>query len=397
MSQQMPLVDCCAEGEDACRPGSGVSPFVIHPNPLKRPFSRRRVFRAAAKTAVGAAAVATACGGSDKPQDGAPAAPAGGAAPPGGASSPVAAATETRIEDVELAFCSQVLCVLPFEVAVRRNFFRDEGLRVKLVYMKGGALAMQSLLGGSVDFVGTPMDVVVSAHGSGKDPVMVASTSSLPFFALVTAPNARIERVADLRGKKIGVGNLNTTDHLLVRYLMEKNGIDDASAQFVPLGPNLFDGLVRGQVDAGMVQEPALTLAQRQGSKMLVNFMSKKDSAEQLGGPYQFMGLNTRQDVVQKKPETLKKLIRGLVKANTWIRANPGAEIVKNIPEELVAGGELEVFAASLDQFKTDLYPDNPRLDGASIQRVIDVQKLSGALEREVTADKVFTNALLGS
>jgi NitT/TauT family transport system substrate-binding protein len=193
------------------------------------------------------------------------------------------------------------------------------------------------------------------------------------------------------------VGNLNTTDHLIMRYLLEKNGIDDASAQFVPLGPNLYEALVRGQVDAGMVQEPALTLAQKEGSKLLVNFMSRKDTTEQLGGAYQFMGINTRQDVLEKKPETLQKLIRAVTKANQWIRTAPGSEIVKNIPEELVAGGDNAVFAASLDQFKLDLYPDNPRLDAASIQRVIDVQKLSGALEREVTVDKVFTNKLLGA
>jgi NitT/TauT family transport system substrate-binding protein len=391
----LPLVDCCHEGEAARRPDSGISPFVIHPNPLHRPLSRRRAFRrVAAVTAVTAAGVAAACGsgdGSSTQQAGAPVPDAAGRS-----SAPTSEPVAARLEEVDLAFCSQVLCVLPFEVAERRGFFKAEGIRAKLVYMKGGALAMQSLLGGSVDFVGTPMDVVVSAHGSGKNPVMVASTSSLPFFALVTAPKAKIESVQDLKGKKVGVGNLNTTDHLIVRYLAEKNGIDDASVQFVALGPNLYDALVRGQVDAGMVQEPALTLAQREGSRVLVNFMSRADTTAQMGGAYQFMGLNTRPDVLEKRPETLKKLIRGLVQANRWIRSAPGSEIVKNIPEELVAGGDLDVFAASLDQFKSDLYPDNARLDAASIQRVIDVQKLSGALEREVAIDAVYTNSLLG-
>ena len=396
MSDLIPLVDCCAEGEAARRPGSGVSPFVIHPNPLRRPFSRRRVFRTvAAAGAVTAAGVAAACGSGE--EQGATSETGATPSTSGQAAAPTSAPVAAKLEEIDLAFCSQVLCVLPFEVAARRRFFEEEGLRVKLVYMKGGALAMQALLAGSIDYAGTGMDVVISAHGSGKTPVTVASTSSLPFFALITSPKANMQSIKDLKGKKIGVGNLNTTDHYLARYVLEKHGVDDAAANFVALGPNLFDGLVRGQVDAGMVQEPALTLAQEQGSRVLVNFMSRKDTTEQLGGPYQFMGLHTRPEVIEKNPETLKKLIRGLTRASLWIRTNPGAEIVKHLPEELIAGGDAEVFARPLDQVKTDLYPEDPRLDPASVQRVIDALKLSGALEREVAVDNVYTNKLIGS
>ena len=394
MPEILPLVDCCDVPIEAKIPGSGVSPFAIEPNPLKRPLSRRRIFRGLAATAAGAA---VACGGVSEPKQTAQSTTAAPAATTSAAAggSPTAAPTVLRVEDIDIAFCSQVMCSIPLEVASRRNFFRDEGLRVKIVYMRGGALAMQSLLSSSVDYVLTPMDVVVSAHAAGRNPVMIASASSLPFFALVTAPGAKIESVRDLRGKKVGINNLNTTDHLLARLAMEKNGIDDASAQFVPVGANLFDALVRGQVDAGMVQEPALTLSLSRGSKLLVNFMTKKDSQEYLGGPYQFLGLNTRPEIVQQKPDLLKRIIRALDKANNWVRTTSGAEIAKNIAEELVAGGDLDVFAKSLDQFKLDLYPDTPRLDPAAIQRVIDAQKLSGAIDKDVKVEAVYTNALL--
>lgn len=406
MTEYTPLVDCCHVEEADRVPRAGVSPFVIHPDPLKRPLSRRRMFRkAGAATAATAAVVAAACGSDDTPSANNPSPAAGGSSPAAGAAvttqsgqaAATTAPTQVRVQNIEIPYCSQILCGVPLETAVKRGFFEEEGLRVKLVYMRGGALAVQALLGGSADWVGAAMDVVVSANGTGKNPLMVASISSLPFFALVTAPKSSVATVADLKGKRIGVANLNTSDHLLARYLLEKNGVDDAAANFAPLGPNLFDGLRTGQVDAGLVQEPALSLLTDQGSKVLVNFMKRSDVDQYLGGPYQFVGLNTRPDVIEKNPDTLKKIIAALTKANAWVRANPGSEIVKNLPEELVAGGDLSIFARSLDAVKNDLYPASLALDRGSVQRVIDVQKAAGALERDVNVDNVFTNKLIGA
>src|SRR6266850_2786661 len=48
---------------------------------------------------------------------------------------------------VLLAFCGQLLCVVPYEVTRARGHFADEGLDVRLVYTRGGNVAMQALVG----------------------------------------------------------------------------------------------------------------------------------------------------------------------------------------------------------------------------------------------------------
>src|SRR6267143_3949230 len=48
---------------------------------------------------------------------------------------------------VLLAFCGQLLCVIPYEVARARGHFAEEGLDVRLVYTRGGNVAMQALVG----------------------------------------------------------------------------------------------------------------------------------------------------------------------------------------------------------------------------------------------------------
>ena len=299
---------------------------------------------------------------------------------------------------LDLAFCSQVLCVLPFEVARQRGYFEEGGLDVNLIYMKGGPPAITALLAKQLDFVGTPIDLVVRAADEGKPLVMVTSTSRLPFFALITAPGqaASVQSIADLKGKKVGVGAAGSTDELLLRYLLVQNGLTPEDVESIPLGPNLFEQLMSGQVDAGMVQEPSLTLGQREGSRVLVNLMNLKDTQEKLGGAYQFMGLNTRPDVLEdpNKVEQIQALSRGLVRANQWMLGVPGAEIVKFAPEELISGNKAEVFAATLDAYKADLYPSDGRIDAEAVARVIDVQRKAGLIAegKEFAPETVFTN-----
>ena len=59
---------------------------------------------------------------------------------------------------ISLAFCGQLLCVVPYEVARVRGHFADQGLDAELVYTRGGSAAMQALVGGAVDYAGTSFD-----------------------------------------------------------------------------------------------------------------------------------------------------------------------------------------------------------------------------------------------
>ena len=101
----------------------------------------------------------------------------------------------------------------------------------------------------------------------------------------------------------------------------------------------------------------------------------------QLQCPYQFLALSSRPEVLQSQSATALKLIRGLVNANRWVLGSPGADIVKSMPEELVAGGDVEAFASVLDRYKMDLYPPDGLLQLDPVQRVVDVQTESGAID----------------
>ena len=122
----------------------------------------------------------------------------------------IPAARSTRSEaqgkQINLAYCSQLLCGVPYEVARSAGYFKNHGLDVRLVYTRGGNAAMQALVGGAVDYAATSFDDVLQAFNRGAEIKRFYSTGRLPLTALAIAPN----RVAEIKSfKDLGLPALN--------------------------------------------------------------------------------------------------------------------------------------------------------------------------------------------
>ena len=227
---------------------------------------------------------------------------------------------------VLLAFCGQLLCVVPYEVTRARGHFADEGLDVRLVYTRGGNVAMQALVGGSVDYAGTSFDVALQAFAHGAKIARFASTGRLPLFALASAPKMakEIRTLKDLENRTIGVSALGNGDHILVLLLMLRAGADPKRVRFATIGTNLLDALRLGQVDAGMVQEPALTLITNAGGGVIVNAMDIEQANRYLGGAYEFMGVAVRVEERERRRDEMARLARALARGLRDTRTIPG-------------------------------------------------------------------------
>ncbi len=178
---------------------------------------------------------------------------------------PAARSTRSAAQgrQIKLAYCSQLLCGVPYEVARSGGIFKNHRLDVQLVYTRGGTAAMQALVGGAVDYAATSLDVAIQAYANvGADIRRFAVTGRLPLFAVVTAPKAasQIQSIKDLEGRTVGVIALGTADHALTLYLLKQAGADTQKVQFATMGVNLLEALRQGQIDVGLVQEPALTV-----------------------------------------------------------------------------------------------------------------------------------------
>jgi NitT/TauT family transport system substrate-binding protein len=276
-------------------------------------------------------------------------------------------------KQIKLAYCSQLLCGVPYEVARSAGIFKNHGLDVQLVYTRGGNAAMQALVGNAVDYAATALDVALQAYANvGADIRRFAVTGRLPLFAVVTAPKAagQIQAIKDLQGRTVGVSALGNADHALTLFLLKQAGADAQKVSFATMGVNLLEALRQGQIDVGLVQEPALTLLRRSGARVLVNAMDLEDAKNYLGGSFEFMGVAVRaKEIEQRRPEMVV-LTKALADALKTLRGMNGSELVGALPKELTTGLDLKEFGEILARYRDSLYPETVTIDLEAAKRV---------------------------
>jgi len=288
---------------------------------------------------------------------------------------PAARPTQSQAQgkEIKLAYCSQLLCGVPYEVARSAGYFKNHGLDVQLVYTRGGNAAMQALVGGAVDYAATALDVAIQAYANvGADIRRFAVTGRLPLFAVVTAPKtaSQIQSIKDLEGRTVGVGALGGADHALTLYLLKQAGADAKKVQFATVGVNLLEALRQNQMDVGVVQEPALTLLRRAGARVLMNAMDLEEAKNHLGGSFEFMGVAVRtKEIEQRRPEMVA-LTKALADALKGLRGMTGEQLTAAFPKEMITGLDLKEFGEIVERHRDSLYPETVTIDLDAAKRV---------------------------
>ena len=300
---------------------------------------------------------------------------------------------------IKLAYCSQLLCGVPYEVARGAGLFRQRGLEVELVYTRGGNAAVQALIGGAVDYAATALDVVIQAYANvGAEIRRFAVTGRLPLFAIVTAPRTAgaVRSIKDLEGRTVGVSALGNADHALTLYLLKQAGADAGRVQFATMGVNLLEALRQGQIDAGAVQEPALTLLRRAGARVLVNGMDMEDARNHLGGAFEFMGVAVRAKEVERRRPEMVALAGALAEALKTLRQMSGDALVAALPKEMVTGMDLKELAEILATHRDALYPESVAIDLEAARRVERALIAGGLIKPDASIAGLHDTSIVG-
>jgi NitT/TauT family transport system substrate-binding protein len=259
---------------------------------------------------------------------------------------------------------------------------------------------MQALVGGAVDYAATSLDVAIQAYANVRADVRrFVVTGRLPLFAVVTAPKTanQIRAIKDLEGKIVAVSALGNADHALALFLLKQANADARKVQFATLGVNLLEALRQGQIDAGLVQEPALTLMQDSGARVLVNLMDLADAHRYLGGTYEFMGVAVRgKEFEQRRPEMVQ-LARALADALKAMRTMSGDELVAALPTEMTTGLDLKQFGEIIARHRDSLYPESVTIDLAAARRVAQSLIVGGLIKPDADISGLHDTSIVGS
>jgi len=218
---------------------------------------------------------------------------------------------------------------LPVVVAEREGLFKREGLDFRTVILiPGGADRMiAELHDNTVDVVHIATPFLVRAALGGSDVVAIAAEFNDPIYSLVAQPG--IGRIADLKGKVVGMADPSGSITHSMRKLFAKHGMreSDMQAKVIEGTPARLQCLKRGDCSAVPLGQPQDMLAQSEGYRVL-------GYSNDAMPPYLYTVTAARRSWAAANRDTVVRYVRALAGAFAVIH-DPAkrAEVVKAIVE----------------------------------------------------------------
>ena len=194
-----------------------------------------------------------------------------------GSSGGTAKTSGTSLEKTHLTVAAlPIVDDAPLFLAIKKGYFRQQGLTVTPQIIAQSTLALPDLLHGSVDIVGGGNYVSYfggQAKGTFDLRVLVAGAACQPdSFGVVAMPSSHITSAAGLAGKTIAVNLTNNIQTLMTNVQLKAAGVSPSRVKYVAIPfPDMGAALKAGRVDAISAVEPFLAGAESAGARQVVS------------------------------------------------------------------------------------------------------------------------------
>ncbi len=287
-----------------------------------------------------------------------------------------------RMVFVSLAWNSEI----PFRAALARGYFKQQGLQVEPILIRGGPAAIAALVSGEVDFASIGgAQAIYRGKARGLDLSIIGCISHTTNYILLG--NKQTRTVEDLKGKPIGITGAGTYSEFAVKAFLKKNNINpDKDVVLRAIGGTVLRAaaIEKGIIAAAPFStEDAVRL-------MKAGYVVISNMNESLGIPQNI--LVARNETLEKMPETSKRVLKAYIQ---------GIQLAKfNKKEALKAGyeaglqGDPEIVGAAWDLYSPGLTADLS-LAIPGLQQMLDEDIRNGFVDKNFTLDKVINDRIL--
>lgn len=217
-----------------------------------------------------------------------------------------------------------IVDVAPIYLGIKQGFFSAEGLNVSLETAQGGAAIVPGVVSGQYQFGFSNSTSLLLASSQGL-PLKVVSAgvastgdTGKDFGAVIVKADSPIKTAADLAGKRVAVNTLKNINTTTVSHVVEAAGGDPSTIKYVELPfPDIAAAVAKGDVDAGQVVEPFLTIATGQGDRQVVANYAVTDPDLVVGMYF------TSQSYASKNPKVVTSFTTAMNKSLEYASAHP--------------------------------------------------------------------------
>jgi NitT/TauT family transport system substrate-binding protein len=165
---------------------------------------------------------------------------------------------------------------LPLWVAEQQGLFTKAGLQVEIVSFASAQERDAALTAGAID--GEMGDIIAAASlRAGGVPVkittlMLGATPKEGRFGIAVKPGSKITSLDQLAGKPVGTSSGTIQEYVLDQLMLQANvPSDQVKKEEVKKVPVRLELLLSGKLEAAALPEPFLSLAEKQGAKVVAD------------------------------------------------------------------------------------------------------------------------------
>jgi NitT/TauT family transport system substrate-binding protein len=278
-----------------------------------------------------------------------------------------------------------ITCEAPIFVAVEKGFFKEEGLEVSLVKCEWANYKDVLALGG-FDITHHLVMYFLKPIEQGLD-VKFTGGIHRGCLRVQAGVNGPIQKIGDLRGKRIGVPGMGTPPFIFANRVLGAHGIDpgkEITWRVFPAG-ELGLALEKGEIDAVADSEPI-------GSLLLAEGKVKNIADQANDTPYKdeyCCAVIISGKYLKAQPRAAAGATRALLKAAKWVEANPAAAARLSVEKKYLASNpELNTVAISHLRYV-------PSVSGAeaAVKSAAAEMKVAGMLSPSTNVDELAGRA----
>jgi len=225
---------------------------------------------------------------------------------------PARAADKPSEIRIDWATYNPVSMVLKEKGLLEKEFAKD-GIGARWVQTLGSNKALEFLNAGSIDFGSTAGSAALVSKINGNPIKSIYVYSRPEWTALVTRKDTSINKIEDLKGKRVAVTRGTDPHIFLVRALLSVGLSEKDISEVLLQHPDGKVALIRGDVDAWAGLDPMMAQAQSEDGARL--FYRNKEANT-------YGILNSREEFLTSYPELTRRVLAVYERARKYCLAN---------------------------------------------------------------------------
>ena len=238
---------------------------------------------------------------------------------------------DTKLTKVKVAEVAHSIFYAPQYIAIKKGYFKNEGLDVDITLTPGADKVTSAVLSGDVQIGFCGSEASIYVYNSSKKDYIVSFAGLTKRDGSFIVARKKMDKFSldDLKGKYIIGGRKGGMPEMTLEYTLKENNIDlndltiDTSVEFA----SMASAFISGTGDYVTLFEPNATLLEKEGKGYIVGYVGE------YGGEVPYTAYNALKSYIKNNKETVQKFTNAIDKGLKYVDKTDNNTLAKELVE----------------------------------------------------------------